>query len=71
MLIIKNRGQATVEFILLIAFSITLTLKSVSIINEFLGDSVGNIGHELSMNLRVGVCKENCFFSGYINGHGN
>ncbi len=67
---IKSDGQATLEYLFIMVFVLTLSLKLVGSFSEFMRDSVGNLGHVLSTNLTVGVCKKECFFSGYRNGYG-
>lgn len=32
-------------------------------------ESVGGLGHTMTMNLMVGICKEECFYSNYKNGY--
>lgn len=64
----KRRGQATVEYIFILAFAIFLGLKATDKFTDFFRDSMGNVGHVLSSNLTVGVCPRDCFFDGYYNG---
>jgi uncharacterized membrane protein len=66
---INNAGQAAVEYIFILLFSVMLMVKIVDVLSSFIGGSVGNLGHVLSVNLRVGVCKNHCFFGGYKNGY--
>lgn len=66
-----NTGQALIEFIFVLLFAIFFTTKTVSFVGDFMRDSFGNMAHVLSMNLAVGVCKEDCFFGGYSNGYNN
>jgi len=63
-----SRGQALVEYLLLVVFLIILTAKLVGGFTDFMRTSVGNLGHVLSLNLTVGVCREECFFGTYKNG---
>ena len=66
---LKSRtGQATVEYLLLIAFLMILSIKMIGGFTEFMTGSIGNLGHVLTYNLSVGVCNEECFFAGYKNG---
>ncbi len=67
-LVISNKGQALVEYLLLVVFLIILTSKLAVNFTDFMRDSVGNLGHVLSLNLTVGVCPANCFYSEYKNG---
>jgi hypothetical protein len=62
-------GQATVEYIFILAFALILGFKISNKFTNFFRDSMGNVGHVLSMNLTVGVCPRSCFFSGYVNGY--
>lgn len=61
-------GQATVEYIFILAFAIFLGLKVTDKFTNFFRDSMGSVGHVLSTNLIVGVCPQQCFFQGYYNG---
>lgn len=65
----KSRGQATVEYIFLLAVIVFLAFKLVATFTTFFRDSVGNVGHVLSTHLNVGVCARGCFFGGYKNGY--
>lgn len=62
-------GQATVEYLLLLVFLITISLQLVGSFTDFMADNMGNLGHVLSYNLSVGVCDEECFFSSFNNGY--
>ena len=66
---VSNAGQAAVEYIFILLFSVMLMVKIVDVLSGFVGGSVGNLGHVLSVNLRVGVCKTHCWFGGYKNGY--
>lgn len=69
MLIKNSKGQAALEYILVLIFSVVVLVKIVNTLGTFFTDSVGNLGHVLSVNLKVGVCKNYCYFSGYKNGY--
>jgi hypothetical protein len=66
---IRDKGQALVEYLLLVVFLIILSSKLVTGFTDFMRESVGNLGHVLSVNLTVGVCPRDCFFGGYRNGY--
>lgn len=69
MSLLKNpKGQAMVEYLLVVVFLITLTIKVVGGFTDFMATTVGNLGHVLTYNLTVGVCQDECFYSGYGNG---
>lgn len=65
----NHSGQALVEYLLLVVFMLLLTVKLVGSFSTFMRDSMGNLGHVLTMNLTTGVCAEECFFSSYRNGY--
>jgi hypothetical protein len=62
-------GQATVEYIFILAIAIMLGLQITGKFANFFRDQLGKVGHVLSTHLVVGVCKDNCFFGGYKNGY--
>lgn len=65
----SKNGQALVEYLLLVAFLIILSSRLVSGFTDFMRESVGNLGHVMSVNLSVGVCPKDCFFGSYKNGY--
>lgn len=65
---LHSRGQATIEYLFLLAFVITLTVKMVSGFSNFMGSTVTNLGHVLTYTLSTGVCSEECFYPGHRNG---
>lgn len=67
----RNSGQALIEFIFVLLFVIFFTTRTVLFLGDFMRDSFGNLAHVLSMNLTVGVCQQDCYFSGYSNGYNN
>jgi hypothetical protein len=67
---LNSQGQAAVEYIIVLLFSVLIMVKIVNLFGDFFSDSLGNLGHVLSINLKVGVCKDRCFHSGYKNGYG-
>lgn len=70
-MLVKNQaGQAVIEYMLIFIFIVLVLTKVLSATNDFFTDSIGNLGHVLGANLKVGVCNTNCFFSGYKNGYG-
>lgn len=64
----SSRGQAVIEYLLVVLFIVTLGIKGISLLGDFLGSTMGNLAHELSSHLTTGVCEQNCFYSGYVNG---
>ena len=65
----KTSGQATVEYIFILAFAFFLGIKATTLFKNFFRDEMGKIGHVLSTHLIVGVCPANCFFDNYKNGY--
>lgn len=65
---LRTCGQATVEYIFILAFAIFIARFALLEFRGFFIDTMGNVGHVLSTNLIVGVCKSECFFERYING---
>lgn len=65
----KTRGQATVEYIFILAFILYFSGRATGLFGDFFRNNMGKVGHFLSMNLVVGVCPTRCFFSSYRNGY--
>jgi hypothetical protein len=65
----KKSGQATVEYIFILAFAVSLGGKATGLFRDFFSRSMGSVGHALSSNLIVGVCPTKCFFDVYKNGY--
>lgn len=63
-----SRGQATIEYLLLVAFLLVLAVKMVGGFTDYMTGTLGNLGHVLTYNLSVGVCKSECFYPGHFNG---
>lgn len=64
---INSVGQATIEYLFVLIFIVGISLKIVGTFSDFMRESVGNLGHELSVNLSSGVCETICYFPGYRN----
>ena len=64
-----SRGQATVEYIFILAFAVIIGVKVSSLFGGFFRNSMGGVGQVLSTNVPVGVCPGECFFAGYVNGY--
>lgn len=65
---LNSKGQALVEYMFVMLFIIGVSVKLIGSFTDFFRDSMGNLGHVLTMNLMVGVCSDDCFFAGYKNG---
>jgi hypothetical protein len=66
---IKNLGQATVEYIFILFVAISLGTAVVNKFSTFFKDQMGRVGHVLSTHLIIGSCPQNCFYGAYLNGH--
>jgi hypothetical protein len=57
----KSCGQATVEYIFVLAFAIIFGFNILNRFTDFFRDSMGGVGHALSTNLTIGVCNNECW----------
>jgi hypothetical protein len=64
----NKRGQATLEYIIVLIFVGIIGIQLIRGLSSFLGDSIGSFSDILSSHLTVGVCKRDCFYNGYLNG---
>ena len=62
-----TKGQALIEYLFIFSFMTFVTMNMVKGLGTTLFKSVGYIGYELTEQLTVGVCKNECFYSGYSN----
>ena len=62
-----SKGQATVEYLLIFAFVALIAVGLVKTIGLAMGNGMGLLGTSLSEHLSVGVCREWCFFDGFVN----
>ncbi len=65
---LHRAGQSTIEYMMVLAFIAMISFAMVKKVGEFMGDQVGSLAHVLSIHLSVGVCKDSCFYSQYVNG---
>ncbi|MBF0311833.1 MAG: hypothetical protein HQK52_00360 [Oligoflexia bacterium] len=67
-----KKGQALIEYILILAMMSLVAVKATSNIRNSLNKALGNLAGTLSIHLTVGVCgatgEDRCFFKGYANG---
>lgn len=66
---LNNFGQATVEYIFILAFAVILGFNVINKFTDFFKDSMGGVSHVLSTHLTVGVCRNECWFNGYDNSY--
>ncbi len=64
----NDEGQALIEYMLILIFVVTLGAKVSKSFGGFMGDSFANIGHVLTLNLRVGICEKQCLYPRFYNG---
>ncbi len=65
---LPQRGQALIEYLLVLVLIMILASKLALGFTDFMRDSIGNLGHVISLHLSVGTCREQCFFDAYKNG---
>ena len=61
------RGQATVEYILIFALVALIAVALIKAVGLAVGNGMGLLGTSLSEHLSVGVCKEWCYYDGFVN----
>lgn len=65
----KTRGgQAVLEYLIVFSFISLIGIKLVQSFHGFMANTVGGLGHVLTVKLTSGVCLQNCFYAGYKNG---
>ncbi|MFT6068883.1 MAG: Flp pilus assembly pilin Flp [Bacteriovoracaceae bacterium] len=64
---LRDKGQATIEYILLFSFLAFILVNFVNSLGKMVGTSVGSLGYALTQQLSVGVCKTYCYYDGYQN----
>ena len=62
-----DRGQATVEYLLIFAFVALIAVALIKAVGLAVGNGMGLLGTGLSEHLSVGVCEEWCYFDGFAN----
>jgi hypothetical protein len=63
----KENGQALIEYLLIFSFMTFIGISMVRGLSKTLLSSIGYMGFELTEQFTVGVCKRDCFFTGYMN----
>lgn len=63
----KAAGQAMIEYLLLFSFMTFISISMVKGLGKTLFKSVGYLGYELTEQFTIGVCKSECFYTGYKN----
>ena len=62
-----DKGQATIEYLLVFAFVALIAVALIKAIGLGMGSGMGLLGTGLSRHLSVGVCQEYCYYDGFIN----
>ena len=62
-----NCGQALIEYLLIFSFMTFISISMIKGLSKTLFSSVGYIGYEITEQFTIGVCKSECFFTGYMN----
>jgi hypothetical protein len=63
----SRKGQATVEYIILLSILSMLSVSFVKWFYQGFGKTVGGLGHSLTRSLRTGVCEKDCYYNGFKN----
>ncbi len=63
----KDIGQAIVEYLLIFAFIASIGMGMSQAFIGVLGSISGGLGYTLTDQLKSGVCKSNCYYTGYKN----
>lgn len=66
---VHTRGQATVEYIFILAFAVILGFNIINKYTDFFSESMGSVSHVLSTHLTIGVCDGECWTSSYDNAY--
>lgn len=64
---LRERGQATIEYIMIFAFMSLIGVGLANAIGGSIAGSAKSLGWALSQELSTGVCPSQCFFGGYKN----
>lgn len=64
----RSRGQATVEYVFILAIAVMLGFEVTRRFSTFFQDQLGKVGHVLSSHLIIGSCPNECFYSDFHNG---
>ena len=62
-----DRGQATIEYLLVFAMVALIAVALVKAVGLAMGGSMGLLGTSLSDQLSVGVCEDWCYYDGFVN----
>jgi hypothetical protein len=63
-----DRGQATIEFIMILVFTVIIAASVVGFMKSYLSGTYGDFPYVLSKYLSTGSCDTECLYKGYYNG---
>lgn len=66
-LIRSQRGQATVEYVLIFSFLFLIAIQLVRVISGVMETTSAKMATVLTQQLSSGYCEQNCFGQGYKN----
>ena len=61
------KGQATIEYVIVFAFMTLISVGVVRTMGVGLSTSVKTLAYSLSQELSSGICRTECFYTGYKN----
>lgn len=61
-------GQALLEYLIVLAFSMLFVTKFMGAFGEFAADGLGRFNVVLTLHLTTGLCQQDCWSGSYING---
>lgn len=64
----SKRGQALIEYLIVLGLVLVIGSRILSAFTSYLGDTIGQFNVVLSRHLTVGVCARDCFAQPYANG---
>ena len=62
-----KRGQAMVEYLLIFSLAALIGINMIKGLAGYVDTSISTFGNVISKHLAVGVCENDCYFSGYLN----
>jgi hypothetical protein len=63
----NNFGQALIEYLILFSFMALIAINMVKGMGGMMTSSIRTIGYQLTQQLTIGVCDNECWFSGFLN----
>jgi len=63
----NNRGQATIEYVLILSLLILVVANMGRLIEKAVKSTAGSLTYTISEHLTIGVCDKNCVIKAYKN----